>query len=146
MKRRLWQFVFIVAVVALTMVLWCGIASAQSSGTCGANLTWVLDDEGTLTISGTGAMTNNTYLSAIWLNNTSIRSVVLRTGVTSIGSSAFYGCTGLTAITIPDSVTSIGYDAFYDCTGLTSITIPDSVTIIDEYTFSGCTSLANMAR
>ncbi|MBO5022342.1 MAG: leucine-rich repeat domain-containing protein [Clostridia bacterium] len=64
--------------------------------------------------------------------------------VTSIGDSAFDGCTGLTSITIPDSVTSIGESAFRDCTGLTSITIPDSVTSIGGYAFSGCTGLTNV--
>ena len=55
--------------------------------------------------------------------------------VTSIGSFAFRGRTGLTSVTIPDSVTSIGFDAFDGCTGLTSVTIPDSVTSIDSHAF-----------
>ena len=64
--------------------------------------------------------------------------------VTSIGTSAFYGCTGLTSITIPDGVTRIGEGAFYRCIGLTSITIPGSVTGIGYSAFSGCTSLTSI--
>ncbi len=64
--------------------------------------------------------------------------------VTEIGSSAFYGCTGLTSVTIPESVTDIGDDAFRDCTGLTSITIPKSVTSIDDYAFKDCSELTTV--
>ena len=64
--------------------------------------------------------------------------------VTSIGSSAFAYCTGLTSIIIPNSVTSIGGSAFSGCSSLTSIIIPDSVTIIGDGAFSGCSGLTSI--
>ena len=64
--------------------------------------------------------------------------------VTSIGYSAFRGCTSLTSVTIPDSVISIGDRAFSWCTSLTSVTIPDSVTSIGDYAFERCESLTSV--
>ena len=64
--------------------------------------------------------------------------------MTSIGSSAFSGCTGLTSITIPNAVKSIDWGAFSDCTGLKNVTIPDGVTTIGDHAFSGCTGLTSI--
>ena len=64
--------------------------------------------------------------------------------LTSIGRSAFDGCTSLTSVTIPNSVTSIEDDAFFDCSSLTSVTIPNSVTSIGDFAFWGCTSLTSV--
>ena len=116
------------------------IAEIVDSGTCGDNLTYTLDSNGVLTISGTGDMQNSSFG---W-DKDLIKSVVINDGVTRIGSNAFSACTGLTSVTIPDSVTSIDSYAFDGCTGLTSITISDSVTRIGNYAFRGCTSLTSI--
>lgn len=64
--------------------------------------------------------------------------------VTAIGGYAFQGNSTLTSVTIPEGVTTIEYSAFSGCTSLTSITIPEDVTTISKYAFSGCTSLTNV--
>ena len=138
-------------ILVLTLVLSVGSVSAAEptivdSGNCGANgdnITWTLDDAGTLTISGEGEMENcQGSGSKPWYHNRSkITKTVITGGVTGIGDYAFSYCTGLTSVTIPNSVTSIGDYAFSGCTGLTSVTIPDSVTSIGYEAFSGCTGL-----
>lgn len=86
-----------------------------ASGYCGDNgnnVTWSLDDTGTLTISGSSEMADYDYAVSInpqWdAYLSSITSVVIDDGVTSIGNHAFFSCINLTNIEIPDSVTSIG--------------------------------------
>ena len=75
---------------------------------------------------------------------TGLTSVTIGNSVTSIGSEAFSGCKGLTSVTIGGNVTSVGNSAFYGCTGLTSVTIPDSVTSIGWAAFAGCTGLTSI--
>ena len=140
----------IAAVLALSVI--CGGAAPfaeekATTGKIGDNITWTLDSNGTLTISGTGKMFDYFYFDdelSAFSKDKRITSVIIENGVTSIGNSMFYTCSSLKSITIPDSVTSIGVAAFYNCTSLESITIPDSVTIIRNGAFSGCSSLRSM--
>ena len=117
--------------------------SSATSGTCGENLTWTLSD-GVLTISGTGAMTDYGSSNSPFLGRTDIQSVVIKSGVTSIGNLAFCSCTKLVNITIPDSVTRIGYNAFEGCENLTSVTLPNSIDSIYLKTFMCCYSLESV--
>lgn len=79
-----------------------------------------------------------------YINFSSLETLTIGSSVTSIGNSAFEGCSGLTAVEIPNSVTSIGSDAFSYCSGLTSIEIPNSVTSIESNAFAACTSIREL--
>ena len=119
--------------------------AASDSGTCGKNLTWTLDEGGTLTISGTGAMGDYSYNAMPWYDyRNSIKTAVIEDGVTSIGDRAFWECNSLESVNIPDSVTSIGNSAFAYCVSLESVTIGNSVTSIDKNAFSACRKLASV--
>ena len=150
MKKRLLSFVLAVLMIASLLPATALAADIVDSGTCGAegdgsNLTWTLDSEGLLTISGTGAMKGYDSYKVPWYGSRSrVKSAVIADGVTRIGDDAFNGCTSLTSVTIPDSVTSIDFAAFDGCTSLTSVTIPDSVTSIGAWAFDGCTSLTSV--
>ena len=73
-----------------------------------------------------------------------LTSVEIPKSVTSIGGSAFYGCSGLTSVEIPNSVTRIGESAFDKCSRLTSVVIPNNVTSIDQGVFKGCSRLTSV--
>ncbi|MCR4889972.1 MAG: leucine-rich repeat protein [Ruminococcus sp.] len=119
--------------------------NVTDSGTCGENLTWTLDSEGTLTISGTGNMIVMDVVNCPWRGYRNlIKKVIINKGVTSIGVEAFFYCLSLESITIPDSVKSIGSDAFCSCQSLKSITIPASVTSIGGGVFYSCKSLESI--
>lgn len=151
MKIR--ESLLIAIVVILSVVMSIGLfgvtASAEeitASGTCGDNLTWRLDSEGVLTISGSGEMkTSPLFIQQPWYDyRSSVKKIVIDEGVTSIGTHAFYGCTGLESITIPNGIASIGNNAFHNCIELKNITIPDSVTEIEYSAFSSCSKLESI--
>ena len=113
-------------ILASLLVLFIGVipsvyaADIVASGYCGGegdgtNLTWTLDSEGVLTISGTGKMKDYTSKNAPWQENgTDIKSIVFSSGTTYIGNYAFYCCTAESvAISFPDTLESIGKYAFY---------------------------------
>ena len=117
----------------------------QTGGTCGTNVYWSYNStSNTLTIFGTGDMTND-FEGNNWENYLNdITTVNISNGVTSIGDYAFSFCTGLTSIEIPASVKTIGNYAFQGCWGLTSIEIPASVTTIGNAAFNTCIYLTSI--
>lgn len=140
MRRIGFQKVFALLTLILVLLLAGMIAHAESSGKCGDNLTWTLDDAGKLTISGTGDMygfdTQDSNRRPPW--GYDVNSIVINDGVTTIGKQAFRACRSLISVTIPSSVTSIGASAFDNCVSLPSVTIPFGVVSIGERAFESC--------
>lgn len=144
MKKRILSLVIVMVMIISFMPV---IARAATSGTCGENLTWTLDSNGTLTISGTGAMEDHYYSSDVpWYSGKDkIKTVDIKNGVTTIGERAFSNYRSLTSVTIPDSVTTIRGRVFVGCDSLRSVIIPNSVTTIGEHAFSGCRGLRSVS-
>lgn len=139
-----------------------GAVKIIAKGNCGAdeggeNLKWTLDNNGVLTISGSGAMKDYTWDENVrldWYVNhkDDIHSVVLDDRITHIGDYAFDGCTniesvrytgytGNAGVALPESVTTIGVHAFSD-TGVTgTLKLPEHLTEIDSSAFYHCRKL-----
>lgn len=133
----------------------------------GDGLEWKIKDN-VLIISGQGKMRNwfSSSVDAPWKDEF-FTEVLIKSGVTSIGSDAFYmnkridkvtlhdnlthigkyafyGCKNLNDINIPQSVLSIGEAAFFECESLTKISLPNSVTEIEDCVFDGCSALESV--
>lgn len=148
MKKRMISLCMAVVLLVAMMpqiALNADAAEVVASGTCGANLTWTLDDEGTLAISGMGEMDNyGATATAPWYKyREQIHSVIINDGVTSIGDLAFWLLQKVTNVSISNSVTIIGESAFSGV-NITELTIPDSVVTIGNSAFNGCGNLKNM--
>ena len=144
MKKILSLLLSLAMLLTITSGLNLTAYAAVKTGKCGDNVTYLLDTStGVLTINGTGKMTDYSTNSPFYFNS-SVKTVIIESGVTSIGDWAFYGCTSLTSVTIPDNITSIGVYAFSYCTSLTNVTIPGSVTNIDDRAFYYCENLTSI--
>ena len=137
-----------------------------ASGSCGENITWSLDNEGTLTITGSGDMSGdqcawadyaeqvknvifNGDITSIsdraFKENSNLESIVLPNSVDYIGTSAFRDCINLKTVIFPDNLARIGTSAFYNCSSLDNVELKEvTVLYIYDYAFYGCTSLKTM--
>ena len=163
MKQKL----LFLLVLLLTATTGAWAQTQWTSGDCTVTL-----NNGTLTVSGTGAMADyEEYNDTPW-SSYDVKTIVIESGVTSIGVKALSSCSKLESVSIPASVTSIGNYAFEACgsyaTALTvsfaegsklltigeeafrsanlkSIDIPNSVTSIGRSAFSGCSNLESVS-
>ncbi len=131
-------------VIVSDIAKWCGISFNDKSSNPLYKAHHLYSDEHTeikeLTIPNSVTSIGNSAFAGC----SGLTSVIIPNNVTSIGESAFYNCDGLTSVIIPNNVTSIGESAFRYCFGLTSIAIPNSVTCIGNFAFSGCSGLTSI--
>ena len=144
-KKNIIAIILIISLVlSLGVLVTPSKADEVASGTCGDDLAWTLDSDGVLTVSGTGDMDDFTNTSRPWYSyRSSIKTVVIEDGVTSVGQYAFYNCAALDTLKLPDTLTSIGAYAF-GYTSITSLIIPDSVTEIGRTAFFYCDELVSL--
>ncbi|MBQ7962388.1 MAG: leucine-rich repeat protein [Clostridia bacterium] len=144
------------ALMLMSLFAGTGIISYASgtvaSGTCHKNfyegnpddyIEWVLDTEGTLTITGHGKMVQKEDMwSAFWEDyDELIKKVVVGEGIRNLSSGAFSHCQNLTEIQLPDTLENIESRAFICCNSLVSLTIPENVSSVDEGAFAWCENL-----
>ncbi|MBR4211224.1 MAG: leucine-rich repeat domain-containing protein, partial [Oscillibacter sp.] len=122
------------------------LAETVNRGSCGNGMTWRLDAEGVMTISGRGVMTDYPTANVVpWRRyRLDIWKVNIEYGVTRIGNYAFSDCAALTALTIPASVDAIGNSAFANCGQLSDIVIAEGVREIGNLAFTGCDAIEQM--
>ena len=133
------------------------VKAVTASGTLGGGITWSLSEDGTMTITGSGATPDygrDKYDNPPpWKDySTQIKKVTIGEGITKIGECSFftysntnsYLFTNLKSINLPKSLTSIGKYAFQGCTGITEVTFPENLMSIGEAAFQECTGITKV--
>ena len=137
MKTRKIRLLSALLALAMLLALLPTAAFADNahatSGTCGEggsekDVTWKLDSDGTLTISGNGKIkdTSKNNLRWLWIYPDEIKKVIVENGVTGIGGYDFYNCTNLTEVDLSNVQTlkNIGDNAFANCSSLSTVKLP----------------------
>lgn len=124
-----------------------------AQGTCGPEgsegaITWKIDKDNTLTISGTGSMVDykENYLEMPWIvSHMFIKKIVVGEGITHIGDNAFRGADKVEEVVLPSTLQTIGQNAFYELTSLKTLNLPDALTSVGSYAFYRCGALQTVA-
>ena len=148
MKTRKLRLLSALLALAMLFALMPTAAFAAEDNKCGDNLTWTLDSEGTLTISGTGEMADYDKNPQPWAGQRdNIKKLVVENGVTTIGNNAFSDCTALKDVDLSgaSSLETIGNHAFSSCTALESVDLSEASSLTTIKTsFSHCTKLKSV--
>lgn len=112
-----------------------GGTTASPHGQCGDSAFWELDDDGVLTVSGTGDMYNNTTAADWGWYGYDINKIIISEGITSVGNYAFDHCDAADII-LPSTLKTIGERSFAQCSKVKGIDLPDNVSYIGNFAFT----------
>jgi len=149
MTNKLLSIVMIIALILTIFSVPVAATEIVASGTCGTNVLWELNDEGTLFIKGSGVIADFTQhtFPKYYQKKDLILTAVIGENITRLGNRSFYDLPNLETIVFAENskLTSIGDGTFLECSNLRSINIPDTVTTIGEDAFYDCSALESVA-
>ena len=146
MKNKIISYFFMsILVITVSLALPLSVR-AETSGSCGDNIRWVLED-GTLTLNGTGTMYdyNNHSNTSRFYKNSNITNIIIGEGITNIGEAMFYYLPNLETISFPSTITSIGDRAFSLAGKITELKIPSNTKTIGASAFHSCELLNDVS-
>lgn len=138
MKKTLCLCFFVCLLLAVLPMF--SSAAITASGETPAGFSWTLTDDGTLTVSGNGALDASPW-SGNWPD---ITRIVVEEGITSLREMAFAHCRNAEEIILPETVVEIGARAFSHCEALKSITVPSGVKRLGDFAFEYCSALTTV--
>lgn len=139
MKHR----IFACVLALCLLICLCPTGRAAEKGSCGEGITWTYDN-GTLTVSGSGAMDDMTGDAPWAAYKDSITAVVFTGGVTYVGAGAFKDYDSLRSVSFGSAMYELGTESFYSCDGLTSLSMPASFKVFGISCLQNCTGLSRI--
>ena len=144
MRKKLLSILLVLSLM-LALVPAAFAAERVDGGYCGNGVTWVLNNEGRLTIAGTGQIRDySIYDPAPW-KGTAVKELVISEGVTAVGAYAFTDCTEIASVQLPSTLTTLGDWCFADCISLTSIELPHALMSVIGGAFANCLRLRSFS-
>ena len=138
----------IAAIVAVVIAL-CAVTitlsdSSDAVSYSDSNYKYTLNSNGTATITGyVTEPTGDLVLPSSVSYTDPDTQTTTEYAITTIGNPAFKG-TSITSVTIPEGVTTVGMNAFQDCTSLQTVNLSSTVTMVSNYAFRGCTAITTI--
>ncbi|MBQ9941852.1 MAG: leucine-rich repeat protein [Christensenellaceae bacterium] len=146
MKKKFLLSLIVAILLSLLFLSSASAATKVASGTCGENITWTLDSEGTLTISGSGELL--TIPDHSWKNEDYsylVKEIVVEEGITSLPSQVFSSHKNLTSASLPESLKVIPENSFEICSKLYSVTFSSKLSSIEFRAFAYCNNLTSVS-